>query len=318
MAQDPGEIVRGEAGAGDDVVGVRGETRHREVALDAALGVQHLGVDDAAGRACDVAGADPGQHRLGILPDQQELRERAGIEQGHPLTAGAMLLAHRVKPVRPAETVDVARLVTSGPCKPIGALPAELLAEHGAGLLQALIERRAAERPSRIVLLGRPGDGVMLAVQLKRARPHPAVIAVGQAKASDVDRPQVHRRLAPGDPFGERPSGAAGRGDPESVEAAAHVHPAYLRRLAEDEIAIGRERLGSVDQLLDARALERRHPDQRLCHQLLEAIPIGIQQGEVEVLGDAGLGPWLRVRLVATHHQAADLLLEVDQPVRVA
>ena len=38
----------------------------------------------------------------------------------------------------------------------------------------------------------------------------------------------------------------------------------------------------------------------------------------MEALGNAVVGPWLRIRLVAAHHQAADLLLEVDQPVGIA
>ena len=38
----------------------------------------------------------------------------------------------------------------------------------------------------------------------------------------------------------------------------------------------------------------------------------------MEALGNAVIGPWLGVRLVAAHHQATDLLLEVDQPVGIA
>ena len=99
-----------------------------------------------------------------------------------------------------------------------------------------------------------------------------------QAEAADVDRPQVHRRLAGGDPVGKRAAGAARRGDTEGVEAAADVEPTHLRGLAEDEIAIRRERFRAVDQLLDARVLERRHAYERLFHQLLEVVPVGVEQ----------------------------------------
>ena len=41
------------------------------------------------------------------------------------------------------------------------------------------------------------------------------------AEAADVDRPEVERRLAAGDPLGQRPAGAAGGRDAEGVEAGA-------------------------------------------------------------------------------------------------
>ena len=52
----------------------------------------------------------------------------------------------------------------------------------------------------------------------------------------------------------------------------------------------GVKHLRAVDQLLDARRLERRHAGQRLLHQLLEMVPVGIEQGEVEAVGDAVFG----------------------------
>ena len=81
----------------------------------------------------------------------------------------------------------------------------------------------------------------MLAVELERARAHPAVVAVRRAEAADVDRPEIERRLAGRDPLGERLAGAAARGDAEGVEAAADEEALQLRRLAEDEVAVGRE-----------------------------------------------------------------------------
>ncbi len=158
----------------------------------------------------------------------------------------------------------------------------------------------------------------MLAVELERARPDPAVVALRLAEATDVDRPEVHGRFARHDPLGERASGAARRGDAERIEAAADVEACELRRLAEDEVAVGRERLRAVDQLLDARPLERRYAQQSLLHQRLEVIPVRIEQGEVEAIGDAVRRPGDRVRLVAAHDQPADLLLEIDQAVGVA
>ena len=49
--------------------------------------------------------------------------------------------ADRLEPVRPAEAVDVPRLIDPGAREPVGALPAELLAEHGARLAETPVER---------------------------------------------------------------------------------------------------------------------------------------------------------------------------------
>ena len=68
-----------------------------------------------------------------------------------------------------------------------------------------------------------------------------AVVAVRGAEAADVDRPEIDRRRAGGDPLGERFAGAAAGCDAESVEAAADVEAGELRRLAEDEVAVGGE-----------------------------------------------------------------------------
>ena len=158
----------------------------------------------------------------------------------------------------------------------------------------------------------------MLGVEFQRARAHPVDAPVRLAEAADVDGPEVHRRLAAHDPFGERLAGPAPGGDAVGVEAGAEVKLFDLGRLAEDEVAVGGEGLGAVEHILDPGALERRHARERLLHERLEVVPVVVQQRIVEALGDAVLGPGDRVRFVAAHDQAADLLLEVDQPVRVA
>jgi hypothetical protein len=141
---------------------------------------------------------------------------------------------------------------------------------------------------------------------------------VRQPEPADVHGPEVEGRLAGRDPLGQRLARTAGARDAERIEAAADEQAAQLRCLAENEIAIRGEGLRAVDQLLDARGLERRHADQRLLHQRLEMVPVRIEQGEMEALGDAVQRPWPGVRLVAAHHQPAHLLLEIDQAVGIA
>src|SRR6185437_11030958 len=99
----------------------------------------------------------------------------------------------------------------------------ELGTEASALVLEALIERRDAHRAPTLVLFMRPRHRIVLAVGLQRARQHPLAIAVNVAEAPDIDRPEVHGRLAGG------------------VEAGAHVEVSHFRRLAEDEVAVRRE-----------------------------------------------------------------------------
>src|SRR5690606_6641455 len=102
-------------------------------------------------------------------------------------------------------------------------------AEAGARRLQPLVERRGADGAAALVLFMRPGHGIVFAVGLERAREDPAAVAVQRAEATDVHRPQIHRRLAPVDPFGERAARPAGAGDAEGVEPGADEEPAEFR-----------------------------------------------------------------------------------------
>ena len=55
--------------------------------------------------------------------------------------------------------------------------------------------------------------------------------------------------------------------------------------LAEDELVVGRERLGAVDHAVDAGVGDRRDAPDGAVHDLLEARPVGREQLAVEVGG---------------------------------
>src|SRR5712675_1960904 len=239
------------AGAGDDVVGVRRHARDREVALDAATLIEELRIDEAPDWPGHVVGANPAKGLLHVAPDELKLGKGGLIEERHALARGLVFAGDGGEPVRAAKTVDVVRLL-SRRRKPVRPLPAELFAEHRALLLQQRVQRRAAQGPAARVLLARPGDGVVLAVQLKGTAAHPTDVQVRRAEAPDVDGPQIERGLAADDPLREHQAGAATRGNAESVESGADKVPAHSRGRPEDEVAVGRETLRPVDELLDA------------------------------------------------------------------
>ena len=119
-------------------------------------------------------------------------------------------------------------------------------------------------------------------------------------------------------PLGQRHSGTTAGGDAEGVEPGTDEEVLQLRCLAEDEVAVGSEALGTVQQLVDAGGLQRRNAAHREVHRRGEMIEVGIEQLEVEIARDSLRRPRDRVRLVATHHQTADFFLVVGQAIRVA
>ena len=89
--------------------------------------------------------------------------------------------------------------------------------------------------------------------------------------------------------------------------------------LAEDELAVGRERLRPVDELDDVGVDERRHDLLAGLGDRHEAVPVRVEQRVVERRRDVAVeAPRVRVALVAADDQAADLLAEVHEPVGVA
>ena len=136
MGADPMRVVGGETGAGHQVEAVVGQPGHGKVALDAAVLVEHLGVDQPARTRRDTVGAQPPQRRRRIRTHQFELGEAGLVEHADPLANRPVFTADRLEPVLAAEAVSIlGRLPLRG--KPVGALPAELLAETGARLLKS-------------------------------------------------------------------------------------------------------------------------------------------------------------------------------------
>ena len=230
-----------------------------------------------------------------------------------------MLAPHRTPPAGPLIGIAVHRhLARRKVRKPVRPLPAQLLAKTRPRRRQMRVQRRPARRALRPVLLRRPGDGVMLAISLQRPRPHPIGGKMHPAKAPDIHRPQIVRCRPLGHPFGQGHASPPGRGDAKGVEPRPHKEIRQLRRLAQNEIAIWRETLRPVQQLLHPRRLQRRHPRNRVLHELAVMIPIRGQQIEMKPLRYPLHRPWLGVRLVAAPDQPAHLFLPICQPVRVA
>ncbi len=142
------------------------------------------------------------------------------------------------------------------------------------------------------------------------------------AEPPDVHLPHIRRRLAGDDPLRHQLPDPAGARESVGAEPGRDEQAADVG-LAEAELVVGGERLGSVDQPRDAHILHRRHAPTGRQRDLLEPRPILFEQPPVEVRRNpveltVVKRPRSAAPLVAAHHQPRPLLAEVDQQIGVA
>jgi hypothetical protein len=216
-----------------------------------------------------------------------------------------MLGADRRRPDLARPPAWAQALVSSGPVwlEPVRPLPARLLPEGGAELLEPGVRRREAERPAGLPLLARVLDVVVGGVDLDRARERVLAARVVAAEAPRVHLPHVETRNALDDPLGDQLAHPAGAGEAVGAEARGDPEASYVG-LPEDELPIGSEGFRPVDQPHDLEVLEIRHADDRVLEELVEALPVLGQELAVEVLRNPVQSPGRRVALVASHNQA--------------
>jgi hypothetical protein len=205
--------------AGDDQKERRfRKPRHGQVAFDAALRVQHLGVDDAAGRHVHLVGADMVEEGGGVAPLHPDLAEGGHVKEAHPLPHGHVLGAGVLEPVLPVPAIAVfARLTGIG--EPVRPFPPRDLAEDRAGPFQVFMHRAPPHAARGFDLPVGPVIGIEKAEGLRHAFLQVSAVALERLGAADVDLPQVEGRLAIHDPLRQRHARAAGGHDPDGVVA---------------------------------------------------------------------------------------------------
>ena len=158
----------------------------------------------------------------------------------------------------------------------------------------------------------------MLAVHLVGSSAHPIDARVGPAETADIHRPQIVGWLTAEYPFGQRFTGAAPRRNTKCIEAGADEVAGHFRRFTEDEVSVRREALGTVEQLLDAGRFQSRYPRQCECHELLEMIPVRIEQCEVKAVRDTVGSPGQWIGLVTAHDETTDFFLVIGEAIGIA
>src|ERR1700731_3308736 len=133
---------------------------------------------------------------------------------------------------------------------PVDALPARLLAEHGAVFVVPRVRAGGAQWPARLALVSRIANVVVGLVHLPGALERVAGRAEVRAEAADVHLPHVDRGLTLEYPLGHHASDPAGPRQTVGAEAGRHEEAPHLA-LAETELVVRRERLRPVDQARD-------------------------------------------------------------------
>ena len=262
----------------------------------------------------------PSRKSAAPWPETLELRERRLVEQRGRLAAGAVLGADRGRPELPGPATRPERLVACGRVRlePVRALPARTSRRTRRRA------RGAAGWPTRRAAGARP-----------RAR-DPGTSRRSTSRRSPSCGPACTR--------GERYAAPKRResmcqtssdGVPSTIHSATSfpIPPAPASPCAQKPAATQKPRTsvgprtnspsgvnasGPLISSDDPHLLERRHTDDRVLHQLLEARPVLLEQLAVEVGGDAVERPGRAVPLVAAHDQPARLGPEVDEQRRVA
>ena len=170
--------------------------------------------------------------------------------------------------------------------------------------MMAAVRGRRLQRPPGAPFVVRVHDVVVRAVDLVGAGEAVPAAAVLRSEASHVHLPQVHRRLPPDDPLGHHLADTAGAGDAVGTEAGGDEEPGDLA-LAEDELTVGRERLGPVDELDHVGVDERRHDLLSGLGDRREPVPVGIEERVVERRWDVAVEAPRRRGCARSHRRSS-------------
>ena len=279
-----------------------------ELTLDAALRVQHRG---------EIGAADLGQ-RVGEQPLQPRCRTCAAdlvlgevrcFRQADALAHSPALLAHGVERVRTMEG-DVFLRLEARLLEPQRVLQTEARTPHRVVGRETVVDRRRVQWASGRELLVGERDAEAARVVLAHLG-----VGVGERRVvavpGDIHAPDVGTGIAVHHPVGEAEA------DSTALREAGHdgtcaPHALHPLDRADQGIAIGAEREGAVDELLDAGTANGGEVFEAARQFRRDAIEVVGEQLEHEVPGCLLRRPRPVVLLVGAQQDALPLLAGVD------
>ena len=245
------------------------------IGFDPASAVQHLRVDDAADAHVDVVRAQALQEAQRPRTRDLELREAGLVEQRGPFPGGerARPRSRSTNARRPSHAGRRPSCAGSSfEPEPVGSLPPGLLAdsassdsrrEYAGGILSG--RRRRSPRPGTGCR-----SGLRRSRTPSRARSRGSGTggrSGGRPSSTSPSRAR-RRRSTPRSSGRSRRRRSSVCAEPRRHEQAADLG------LAEDEVVVGRERLGAVDEPVDLRRLQRRDQPERAVRDRFESLPV--------------------------------------------
>ena len=320
MASDPRKIMELGARRGDDVEPLLSDLGHCDIALDTAPWGAHLREDHATDGGGQFVGAEAVEETPRSGSGDLVLGEARLIENADARSNGDALLADGAMPVSSAKRVLVSCRVDMirATGKPEWALPPESRAVHGSFRQQSIVERTRLQGATRGALFFRVVYGVLEPVDLRRTFRNVLRRARVFGEAAHVELPHVVAGLPVHDPLGRVFTGAAREDDAEDAEASQDMEVGNARQRPHEAKPVGRIGIGPVDDGLDPRVPERRHPLGSGGEHILEPIEIGWKQLAVKVFGDSRERPRLGVAFECTDEQSVDFGSNVEGGIGIS
>ena len=278
MHAQPGQVVADEGRAGDHPEELRAQARDGQIGLDAAAGIEELGVGGAAHRLVHIGIRHPLQQRQGTRAADLDLAEGGQIEEGHALAGGLVFLADAIEVRRlvpaPLALIGAGAAPRLTGLEVVDALPAKLLTEDRTQFLQPGVDRADAVRARPLVLIIGEAQAIVVLDALAGALGRVVGAGIVVAEARGAEGIDIQRGLAFDDPLGHELADAARAAVAIERHAGRDPHAARARHRAQHGLAIRRVRARVADQRDDAGLLEERDAADGTFQQLLKAIKV--------------------------------------------
>ena len=303
-------IILGDAGADDEEVPFP-ELGKRKVADQLAVVLQHRRQHHAADGG-NAGGEQPVEPGFRAWAADLVFGEAGGFHQADAVAHGFRFRADRLEIRRAPPGEFIRRAIRREPQRafqPVGG------AEHRAGLLQPVVDRRGQQRAGAGQFLVRIADREAARIVFAHLG-----IGIGErriiAVAADIHGEDVETGIAMDHPVGERQPDAAalrkaghdGAGRPE-IGHAAHR--------PDQRIAIRREGEGAVDDAADAGLVEGREMAEADFQLAGNALDILGQQFMAEIPGRGDRRPRAAVLFIGAHQHAVAFLADIDLAVEI-
>src|SRR5438445_4834065 len=203
------------------------------------------------------------------------------------------------------------------PRKPVRAFPSILHAKTGDPRGQPVVQWSFAQAATSFKFTIGPGHLVVQTENLRDALTQKGAVVRPRSETANVHRPKVNRGLSFDDPFGKIFSRSAGARDADGVEAGGDEQISQFRRLAQDEVVVGRETLRPVDEPGELAGFQRGDAPLAVLERLRKFFPVRLQELKREIVRHTLEPPRFGKGLERAEHDRVALATEINAQIGV-